>query len=329
VGAGRFGLVVMGFVMVVGAVRAQGADCARARTAQEKAVCSDGELKALDGRLARAYAALRVRLTPEAFAEVRDDQRYWVGTLPKECYEGRSGGDGKPVGRDGMVACLKENYDVRVRQLTTEVYPAAGRTIFTRQNATGTWLEMDGAGADGQAWTKAFRAELKRLSEEDEVPDDDESYSDVSYTVTGATDWFVGVEFEKSSYFKGAAHPNSTEESLEWWLKERRSVKATDVFAAGSGWEAELTKATVEALRGDAEMWDDGLFHNKTEAEDIAAVVKDPTGWTRDREGLTITFPVYSIAPHSSGMPEARVHWGRLKEVLAKGFVPERLPARK
>src|SRR5215469_86009 len=62
-------------------------DCAKAATPQERAICADPKLAALDSDLAKAYAAARALLSDTGKREVQEDQRAWLAWLPKMCPE--------------------------------------------------------------------------------------------------------------------------------------------------------------------------------------------------------------------------------------------------
>ena len=57
---------------------------------------------------------------------------------------------------------------------------------------------------------------------------------DVSYTVALAQDDLVSVKFDVSSYYQGAAHPNSYSDVLNYDLKNGKQLKLSDLFKPGA-----------------------------------------------------------------------------------------------
>lgn len=73
-------LVVIGAAGLVSSASAEGIDCGKARTAVEKAICSDADLRALDKRVATAYARLLKELDPDSAKALRSDQKWFLST---------------------------------------------------------------------------------------------------------------------------------------------------------------------------------------------------------------------------------------------------------
>ena len=96
--------------------RAASFDCAKAKAAVEKMICSDRALSDLDGRLASAYRrALVLAASPES---QKAEQRAWLTTERKKCAD---------------VACLTQVYQKRLTALEAAAPP--GKEIpfsFTR-----------------------------------------------------------------------------------------------------------------------------------------------------------------------------------------------------
>ncbi len=67
-------------------------DCAKARTAVEKAICADGALAAQDASIASRYSKARKAFDPAAAQALAQDQRYFV-QVRDEAYASPSGSD--------------------------------------------------------------------------------------------------------------------------------------------------------------------------------------------------------------------------------------------
>jgi uncharacterized protein len=86
--------------------RAASFDCAKAKAAVEKMICSDAALSELDGRLASAYRrALGLASNPEP---LKAGQRSWLTTERRKCAD---------------VACLKQAYQQRLTALEAAAPP--------------------------------------------------------------------------------------------------------------------------------------------------------------------------------------------------------------
>ncbi len=85
-----------------GPAAAQSFDCAKATTADEKAVCGNGRLAALDDEMAALYRDIEARTLMGMRGAVRDDQRTFLDRR-RAC-----GGD---------VACIRDLYRARIAEL--------------------------------------------------------------------------------------------------------------------------------------------------------------------------------------------------------------------
>lgn len=80
-------------------------DCKLAKTAVEKAVCSDKELSADDDKLAAAYKEALAAVPAEIQAEIRGNERAFVKHVATQCSAGEDG-----VAQADIVNCLKLTY---------------------------------------------------------------------------------------------------------------------------------------------------------------------------------------------------------------------------
>jgi len=63
-------------LMASGAAQAASFDCVKAKTPQEKAICTSPKLSAADDSMAAAYKAVLGSVRPEVAGEIRDAQRF-------------------------------------------------------------------------------------------------------------------------------------------------------------------------------------------------------------------------------------------------------------
>lgn len=331
---------------------AQSFDCKLAQSPREHAVCSDKKLAALDSAVSAAYKSLRVRLSPESAALVQSDQREWLRWLGVVCPA-----HGKGIAVD-IDRCLVNKYTNREHDLKEAV--GIGSTwIFTRSrflykagsaneeravdNDPGfgygnlRWPQIDiqpGRANPAYAeWNSAVKKEAAKLALAAD-PEDKNSTFDTAvdasgtiegfYVVEAASDRFIDVSLLDMRYGWGAAHPLTEKTSFLWWLDRNRELAASDVFIPQSGWQGKLTTLAVRNLRSQPNLEDMlGMDIENT----VTEALSDLTNWTLTRDGFTVTFSQYAIAPYVAGMPEAHIPWSDLKPYLAPDLRPTTLPA--
>jgi len=134
---------------------AEGINCTKAQTPNEKAICADPDLRALDTRVATVYSRLLKELDPESAKALRSDQR-WFSTAQELATKVRGGRVEKED--------LSDSLQVRAKFLESIVtHPAAGLTgrwenaagTITLEEAPEKRLTFDGSAADPQSlrWT--------------------------------------------------------------------------------------------------------------------------------------------------------------------------------
>lgn len=76
-------LCTLALLLVVPAARAASFDCAKATRPQEKLVCADARLSALDEAISAAYRDARTKLSPAAWEAVQSGQKAWNAWWPR------------------------------------------------------------------------------------------------------------------------------------------------------------------------------------------------------------------------------------------------------
>jgi hypothetical protein len=257
-----------------------------------------------------------------------------------------------------MNRCLASEYTNREHNLKQLVHIGSA-LIFPRSHflyKAGTSDEEDGADNDPgfgygslrwpqidiqpgrpnlayAAWNSAVKKEAAKLGvgigPEDKNATFDTAVDasgtiDGFYAVEAANDRFIDVSLINSGYGWGAAHPLTDETSFLWWLDRNRGLTISDVFIPDSGWQDKLTTLVVRNLRSQPDLKDMlGDDIDKT----VNETVSNLTAWTLTRDGLTISFGQYAIAPYAAGMPGAHIPWSDLNPYLAPAFQPTTLPA--
>jgi uncharacterized protein len=96
--------------------RADGIDCAKAKTPVDRAICANAGLKALDGKIASLYAKVRAAIDDDALGHAFvGQQRSWIAARDAACP------DAKPE-------CVEKSYATRVDDLTALAAATDSRT---------------------------------------------------------------------------------------------------------------------------------------------------------------------------------------------------------
>lgn len=322
--------------------------CSRASTPQEKAICSDAKLSALDDQVAAAYKTLRAQLSPEGAMKVQADQREWLAWLRLTCLDRDPNSQGREI-----TSCLQDSYQERLHMLKDGLQRVGGMVFFPRLKVlmipdepvaeSGdpgfgvgrfTWPEIDRPTPQQAAWNAAVRAKVVQMSMETEeagqAPKDFVPKSvagsnvSVNYVLESANEKLIAVNLGNSTYNYGAAHPNEYTASFLWWLELQRPLKAFDVFRPGSGWEVFLSERSYEKLRKSDSA--DALYEEDEVRKGASDAVIDPENWNLSQQKWEIDFPEYSVAARPAGTPSAEFSWTELQPYLTSGFDPTSLP---
>jgi uncharacterized protein YecT (DUF1311 family) len=126
-------------MMASGLAHAASFDCAKAKTAQEKAICGSPELSAADDRMAAAYHDVLAAATPEIVGELRDGQRAWIRGMGVKCAGGTA------QSSTVLAKCLLDYESARTTDLQKMVLRANGVTFVWRSTTVTTPDEADRA----------------------------------------------------------------------------------------------------------------------------------------------------------------------------------------
>ncbi len=324
-------------------------DCTKAHTVRETTVCSSPALSALDGDLARDYAAARSQLTPASGALVQADQRDWLAWIDKVCPP-----NNPAVGK--LADCFTQNYKTRIDELTKGVQRQNGQLFFTRAHfvfvpgkpsAAGdqrppndpgfgygdfAWPQADAPNADQNQWNRAIYDEAIKV--ETVSPDgvfstldssiQADGYIDGGFETLNANSSFIEVRFVSSTYGWGAAHPNTGRSTFVWSLDQHRAVTANDVLRPDTHWQSALVEPTMSKLvkaNGSGGLWSGKELH-----DGVAESLKDEAAWILSKDGLTIAFEPYAVSAYARGSPEITFSWQELAPFLNATFHPDKLP---
>jgi hypothetical protein len=200
----------------------------------------------------------------------------------------------------------KLNYEVAVEypQLTGSTNPNAEKF---NQAARSTVTKKIGV----------FKAEMA-APEAEELPGESMG-SDITigYTVALAQDDLVSVSFDVGSYYRGAAHPNSYSEVLNFDLKNGKALKLSDLFKPGSKYLQAISSYCIKDLKtqSKAKGAAGGLDDSSIESG-AAPVAKNYQSWTIKKKGLGINFDSYQVGPYAAGPQYVLVPYTAIKDLI-------------
>ena len=325
-------------------------NCARARTPQEKAICSSPSLSKADEQMAAEFLRAIAATPPKMVEGVRADQRAWTREIALECPPGRM-----RFGRD-MAACLKQDYEQRIKGLRHLVLLKDGVTFVWRsillmnreewaldepeQGPLGeietipgygtlsvSWPQTNRTTAEWSAWNKAILVTAQKLASQGEAAPDEKWRAEWAAEDDGELNVTIGVVNEQMVTafvdrwgFRGA-HPWETSVNLNWKLREQRELRSEDVFQPDSKWDQVIEEHCLRDLVAVL-----GQHYENSDAGPDAlpgillGIIRDPENWRLDAKGVTIVFQDYSIAPRMLHPGPVKVPWNDLKLYLQPGF---------
>jgi hypothetical protein len=161
-----------------------------------------------------------------------------------------------------------------------------------------------------------FKKDMQPEGEDEEEPRPEGSMgSDLSvgYDVLLAQDDLVSIKFDVSTYFQGAAHPNSYADVLNFDLKNGKQLKLSDLFKPGAKYLQAIAAYCINDLKKQAK--DKGLLDEEIE-KGAAAKSDNYESWTITKRGLSIHFDPYQVAPYAAGPQFVLVPYSTLKDLI-------------
>lgn len=137
----------------------------------------------------------------------------------------------------------------------------------------------------------------------------------IGYTVSLAQDDLVSIAMDVSSYYQGAAHPNSYADVINFDLKNGKQLKLSDLFKPGAKFLQPLASYCIAELKKQLKAAD-GTVDNDWIEKGAAPAATNYTGWTITRRGLSITFDPYQVGPYALGPQVVVVPYSNLKDLI-------------
>ena len=338
-----------------GVAHAASFDCSKAKSPQEKAICSSAKLSAADDQLAAAYKAWLAAVPPDVVPEVREEQRGWLRSLASACKSEEA------ASTTALASCMLNVYPSRIKELRSKALTLSGVTFYWRSitlktpdgpddvdpemrqyevnpgfgTLSATWPQTADSTPEWKAWNVAIEAVSQQMASESNGEASKkpggkwvaEAGADVQITTSigVVTPELVTAAIQIMVDGHGA-HPNTNSIQFNWLLKETRVLMPKDVFRAGSGWEHFLQKRCDKYLHEQLDPNFDGKSYESFAqpgemAKTLHGIVIEPRNWQLDGNGLTIPFQPYAVACYACTPPPVTIPWGDLKPYLLVSFV--------
>lgn len=137
----------------------------------------------------------------------------------------------------------------------------------------------------------------------------------IGYTVALARDDLISVEFSTGSYYRGAAHPNSHSQVLNFDLKNGKPLRLADLFKPGAKYLQAIADYCIKDLKKQSKAKEDMLDDTSIQ-EGAGPDLKNYRSWTITRKGLGINFDSYQVGPYVAGPQFVLVPYSALKDIV-------------
>ncbi|MEO8436159.1 MAG: RsiV family protein [Pyrinomonadaceae bacterium] len=165
-----------------------------------------------------------------------------------------------------------------------------------------------------------FKKDMAERAAEEEAPfSDADMRSDllIGHRVALASDDLVSIGFDIGGYARGAAHPYSYSEVINYDLKSGKVLKLADLFKPSSNYLKVISTYCHEDLKkqGKAQGPDSELPAEWLQ-RGTAAKLANFKSWTISRKGLVIVFDSYQVGPYALGPQFVSIPYPALKDVI-------------
>jgi len=164
----------------------------------------------------------------------------------------------------------------------------------------------------------AFKKEMAPQPDAEPKPENSMgSDLNISYKIELAQDDLVSVTFSVSSYYQGAAHPNSFSEVINYDLKNGKVLKLSDVFKPGVKYLQALSTYCVADLKKQSKAKGaDGALDDTSINTGAAPTANNYHSWSITKQGLGINFDSYQVGPYAAGPQFVKVPYSAIKDLI-------------
>jgi len=164
---------------------------------------------------------------------------------------------------------------------------------------------------DVAAFKTSATAETTGDSEPGSVLADEAGQSslDIWYEIRYASDDLISVQFTEGEYSRGAAHPNSSTQVLNFDVKSGKKLVLADLFNPKSSYLSVISAYCIKALKDKGK--DDEMVKSGASAR-----ADNYRAWSITKRGLWITFDPYQVASYAEGPQYVLVPYSTLKDII-------------
>lgn len=232
----------------------------------------------------------------------------------------------RPDGSRALEFALEElpiEFSEGVRLVTKEIRKSDKKRNYT--------VEAEYPQIEGAAGFDGFNRSVREIAER-EVADFEgeagdwepspytktESNITIGYRFGLANDQLVNVQFQVSTYYSGAAHPNQHTRVVNYDLKRQRTLALADLFKPEALYLRALSDYCVADLKKQFRQdgFDDPQTFDAGIEEGAAPNADNYQSWLVTRGGLEITFDPYQVAPYAAGPQRVLVPYSALKDFI-------------
>jgi len=132
---------------------------------------------------------------------------------------------------------------------------------------------------------------------------------DIWYEIRYASDDLISVQFTEGEYSRGAAHPNSSTQVLNFDVKGGKKLALADLFNAKASYLSPISAYCIKVLKDKGK--DDDMVKSgaSPRADNYRA-------WSITKKGLWITFDPYQVASYAEGPQYVLVPYSALKDII-------------
>jgi len=291
-------------------------DCGKARTLAEKTICAHPQALEADEKMARAYFALREKLSPKGRKILLTSQRAWLKwrdfscASEWHCYadKSREHAEFLRATPQGMVPVMRAQLPGKGRALT-EVFAAC--YIFI---SPGTAGEI--------RYNEFVRKNVRDLPFGDTYKPENYSINDHPWVISrmkmGRVDERVISAIEYLSFYEGGAHGLQTAKTVNFSRADGRKLMVPKMFSddalRGVLFEECVAQIAQRKAAEEEEYKTDAVRKVLREyGKDILTFMKDAEIWLLTPAGAEIYFEPYAVGPYAAGFYVCRFPAGQLR----------------
>lgn len=300
-------------------------DCARAKSAAERAICSDPEARIADEALGKAYNRLRNSLVGEDAAELRHAQIEWIHSRDAACSTGDAKClaeksrerlrylDGKPLDGDVSASLFRPMFISRPAQNGSA--PLSIRAIkFT---GDGVWQSRLNATIDSAVKRAISDAEAAK-----ENPGSHDDYNvDLGVDLAYASSRMFSVHVDSGS-FMGQAHPDYSNYNINFDRSSGRELTFDDLLDSARAKPIfEFCRSAVaKEKRGRPGVVDPDHWKDDVELEEVRESTKDLKFWSFNSSAAVIYYGAYAFGGYGQCMCTCTIPYSMLRPIAKKDF---------